>query len=208
MVGGSGGGKSTIAALLMRFYDVNNGEILIDDKPIESYLLTDLRKHIAYVPQDVMLFGGTIYENILYGNPNASKDEVMEAAQKANALEFIKSFPDQFETKVGERGIQLSGGQKQRIAIARAVIKNPSILILDEATSALDSESEKLVQAALDNLMKDRTSIVIAHRLSTIRNADLIVVLDKGSIVESGRHEELIQKENGYYRNLNALQLN
>jgi ATP-binding cassette subfamily B protein len=208
LVGGSGGGKSTIAALLMRFYDVNNGEILIDDKPIESYLLTDLRKHIAYVPQDVMLFGGTIYENILYGNPNASKDEVMEAAQKANALEFIKSFPDQFETKVGERGIQLSGGQKQRIAIARAVIKNPSILILDEATSALDSESEKLVQAALDNLMKDRTSIVIAHRLSTIRNADLIVVLDKGSIVESGRHEELIQKENGYYRNLNALQLN
>ena len=208
LVGGSGGGKSTIAALLMRFYDVNNGEILIDDKPIESYLLTDLRKHIAYVPQDVMLFGGTIYENILYGNPNASKDEVMEAAKKANALDFILSFPDQFETKVGERGIQLSGGQKQRIAIARAVIKNPSILILDEATSALDSESEKLVQAALDNLMKDRTSIVIAHRLSTIRNADLIVVLDKGSIVESGRHEELIQKENGYYRNLNALQLN
>jgi len=208
LVGGSGGGKSTIAALLMRFYDVSAGEILIDDKPIESYLLTDLRKHIAYVPQDVMLFGGTIYENILYGNPNASKDEVIEAAKKANALEFIKSFPDQFETKVGERGIQLSGGQKQRIAIARAVIKNPSILILDEATSALDSESEKLVQAALDNLMKDRTSIVIAHRLSTIRNADLIVVLDKGSIVESGRHEELIQKENGYYRNLNALQLN
>ena len=208
LVGGSGGGKSTIASLLMRFYDVNKGEILIDGKPIESYLLTDLRRHIAYVPQDVMLFGGTIYENILYGNPNASKDEVIEAAQKANALEFIQSFPDQFETKVGERGIQLSGGQKQRIAIARAVIKNPSILILDEATSALDSESEKLVQSALDNLMKDRTSIVIAHRLSTIRNADLIVVLDKGSIVESGRHEELIQKENGYYRNLNALQLN
>lgn len=208
LVGGSGGGKSTIASLLMRFYDVNKGEILIDDKPIESYLLADLRRHIAYVPQDVMLFGGTIYENILYGNPNASKDEVIEAAQKANALEFIQSFPDQFETKVGERGIQLSGGQKQRIAIARAVIKNPSILILDEATSALDSESEKLVQSALDNLMKDRTSIVIAHRLSTIRNADLIVVLDKGSIVESGRHEELIQKENGYYRNLNALQLN
>ncbi len=208
LVGGSGGGKSTIASLLMRFYDVNKGEILIDGKPIESYLLADLRRHIAYVPQDVMLFGGTIYENILYGNPNASRDEVIEAAQKANALEFIQSFPDQFETKVGERGIQLSGGQKQRIAIARAVIKNPSILILDEATSALDSESEKLVQSALDNLMKDRTSIVIAHRLSTIRNADLIVVLDKGSIVESGRHEELIQKENGYYRNLNALQLN
>lgn len=208
LVGGSGGGKSTIASLLMRFYDVNKGEILIDGKPIESYLLADLRRHIAYVPQDVMLFGGTICENILYGNPNASKDEVIEAAQKANALEFIQSFPDQFETKVGERGIQLSGGQKQRIAIARAVIKNPSILILDEATSALDSESEKLVQSALDNLMKDRTSIVIAHRLSTIRNADLIVVLDKGSIVESGRHEELIQKENGYYRNLNALQLN
>jgi ABC-type multidrug transport system fused ATPase/permease subunit len=208
LVGGSGGGKSTIAALLMRFYDVSAGEILIDDKPIESYLLTDLRKHIAYVPQDVMLFGGTIYENILYGNPNASKDEVIEAAKKANALDFILSFPDQFETKVGERGIQLSGGQKQRIAIARAVIKNPSILILDEATSALDSESEKLVQAALDNLMQDRTSIVIAHRLSTIRNADLIVVLNKGSIVELGKHDELVQKENGYYRNLNALQLN
>jgi ABC-type multidrug transport system fused ATPase/permease subunit len=208
LVGGSGGGKSTIAALLMRFYDVSAGEILIDDKPIESYLLTDLRKHIAYVPQDVMLFGGTIYENILYGNPNANKDEVIEAAKKANALDFILSFPDQFETKVGERGIQLSGGQKQRIAIARAVIKNPSILILDEATSALDSESEKLVQAALDNLMQDRTSIVIAHRLSTIRNADLIVVLDKGSIVELGKHDELVQKENGYYRNLNALQLN
>jgi ABC-type multidrug transport system fused ATPase/permease subunit len=155
-----------------------------------------------------MLFGGKIYENILYGNPNANKDEVIEAAKKANALDFILSFPDQFETKVGERGIQLSGGQKQRIAIARAVIKNPSILILDEATSALDSESEKLVQAALDNLMQDRTSIVIAHRLSTIRNADLIVVLDKGSIVELGKHDELVQKENGYYRNLNALQLN
>lgn len=208
LVGGSGGGKSTIASLLMRFYDASSGEILVDNKPIQSYPLADLRKHIAYVPQDVMLFGGSIYENILYGNPEASEQEVIEAARKANALDFILSFPEKFETTVGERGIQLSGGQKQRIAIARAIVKNPSILILDEATSALDSESEKLVQAALDNLMQDRTSIVIAHRLSTIRNADLIVVLDKGSIVESGRHDELIQKENGYYRNLNALQLN
>jgi ABC-type multidrug transport system fused ATPase/permease subunit len=208
IVGGSGGGKTTIASLIMRFYDINSGQILIDDKPLNSYTIKDIRSQIAYVPQDVTLFGGTIYENILYGKPEASESEVIEAAKKANAFDFIDSFPDHFKTIVGERGIQLSGGQKQRIAIARALIKNPSILLLDEATSALDSESEKLVQQALDELMKNRTSIVIAHRLSTIINADKIIVMDKGKIVEQGTHSELIQQASGYYKNLYALQLN
>ena len=207
IVGGSGGGKSTIASLVLRFYSADNGKILIDGKPIQDYDLSALRKQIAYVPQDVILFGGTIYENILYGKPDASKEEVMEAAKKANAWKFIESFPDQFETLVGERGIQLSGGQKQRIAIARAVIKDPAILVLDEATSALDSESELLVQEALEDLMKNRTSLVIAHRLSTIRNANQIIVLDKGIIVEQGTHQELLQKPNGVYRNLSELQV-
>ncbi len=207
IVGGSGGGKSTIASLVLRFYSADNGKVLIDGKPIQDYDLSPLRKQIAYVPQDVILFGGTIYENILYGKPDASKEEVMEAAKKANAWKFIESFPDQFETMVGERGIQLSGGQKQRIAIARAVIKDPAILVLDEATSALDSESELLVQEALDDLMKNRTSLVIAHRLSTIRNANQIIVLDKGHIVEQGTHQELLQLSNGVYRNLSELQV-
>lgn len=207
IVGGSGGGKSTIASLVLRFYSADNGKVLIEGKPIQDYDLSALRKQIAYVPQDVILFGGTIYENILYGKPDASKEEVMEAAKKANAWKFIESFPDQFETMVGERGIQLSGGQKQRIAIARAVIKDPAILVLDEATSALDSESELLVQEALDDLMKNRTSLVIAHRLSTIRNANQIIVLDKGHIVEQGTHQELLQKPNGVYRNLSELQV-
>jgi ABC-type multidrug transport system fused ATPase/permease subunit len=207
IVGGSGGGKSTIASLVLRFYSADNGKVLIDGKPIQDYDLSALRKQIAYVPQDVILFGGTIYENILYGKPDACKEEVMEAAKKANAWKFIESFPDQFETLVGERGIQLSGGQKQRIAIARAVIKDPAILVLDEATSALDSESELLVQEALDDLMKNRTSLVIAHRLSTIRNANQIIVLDKGHIVEQGTHQELLQKPNGVYRNLSELQV-
>lgn len=208
IVGGSGGGKTTIASLLMRFYDINSGEILIDEKPIQSYTIKDLRSQIAYVPQDVTLFGGTVYDNILYGKPDATKEEVIEASKKANAFDFIDSFPDKFDTIVGERGIQLSGGQKQRIAIARALIKDPSILLLDEATSALDSESEKLVQQALDELMKNRTSIVIAHRLSTIINADKIIVMDKGQIVEQGTHSELVQQTSGYYKNLYALQLN
>jgi ABC-type multidrug transport system fused ATPase/permease subunit len=207
IVGGSGGGKSTIASLVLRFYSADNGKVLIDGKPIQDYDLSALRKQIAYVPQDVILFGGTIYENILYGKPDATKEEVMEAAKKANAWKFIESFPDQFETMVGERGIQLSGGQKQRIAIARAVIKDPAILVLDEATSALDSESELLVQEALDDLMKNRTSLVIAHRLSTIRNANQIIVLDKGTIVEQGTHQELLQRPNGVYRNLSELQV-
>lgn len=207
LVGGSGGGKSTVAALIMRFYRAVGGEILIDGKNINDYDLHYLREHIAYVPQDVMLFGGTIYENILYGRSDASREEVITAARKANALSFIEAFPDKFETVVGERGIQLSGGQRQRIAIARAVIKDPEILVLDEATSALDSESELLVQEALDDLMQNRTSIVIAHRLSTIRNADKIIVLDKGKIVEEGKHESLMQNDSGVYRHLSQLQV-
>ena len=168
--------------------------------------MTELRSNIAIVPQEVMLFGGTIFENIAYGKPDATKEEVMEAARKANALEFIDVFPEKFETIVGERGVKLSGGQRQRVAIARAILKDPSILILDEATSALDSESEKLVQDALDELMKDRTTIIIAHRLATIRNVDMIYVLKDGGIAEAGKHEDLILKEEGIYANLVKLQ--
>jgi ABC-type multidrug transport system fused ATPase/permease subunit len=162
---------------------------------------------MAIVPQDVLLFGGTIKENIAYGKPKASIAEIAEAARKANALEFIDTFPEKFETIVGERGIKLSGGQRQRIAIARAVLKDPSILIMDEATSSLDSESERVVQEALDKLMVGRTSFVIAHRLSTIRKADKIIVIEKGAVRESGTHEELMQLENGMYRNLSNMQM-
>ena len=169
--------------------------------------ISALRRQIALVPQDIFLFGGTIKENIAYGKPGASDEEIEEAAKKANALEFIDRFPDKMETLVGERGTQLSGGQRQRVAIARAVLKNPKILILDEATSSLDSESERLVQDALEKLMKDRTSIVIAHRLSTIRKADQIIVLDRGKLMEKGNHEELMKLESGIYRNLSQLQL-
>ncbi|MEO9210170.1 MAG: ABC subfamily B transporter ATP-binding protein, partial [Ginsengibacter sp.] len=207
IVGSSGGGKSTIAALILKFYNPDSGFVLIDGKMADDYDLKYLRSQIAYVPQDVILFGGTIYENILYGKPDATKEEVEQAAKRANALMFIQSFPERFETVVGERGIQLSGGQRQRIAIARAILKNPAILVLDEATSALDSESELLVQEALEDLMQNRTSIVIAHRLSTIRNADHIIVIDKGVIAEEGKHQLLIEMENGIYRNLNNLQL-
>jgi ABC-type multidrug transport system fused ATPase/permease subunit len=161
---------------------------------------------MAIVPQDVLLFGGTIKENILYGKPSATDADVIEAAKQANAYDFIMSFPDKFETLVGDRGIQLSGGQRQRVAIARAVLKNPSILILDEATSSLDSESERLVQDALDKLMIGRTSIVIAHRLSTIRKADKIVVLQKGEVVEMGTHQELMANDSGLYQKLSKLQ--
>jgi len=206
-VGPSGSGKTTIAALLFRFYDADNGSITIDGKNINDYPLSAIRNQMALVPQEVMLFGGSIKENIEYGKPGATEEEIFEAAKQANALEFIESFPEKFETLVGDRGIQLSGGQKQRIAIARAILKNPSILVLDEATSALDSESERLVQEALDRLMKGRTSLVIAHRLSTIKNADNIIVLDNGKIKETGTHSELIQLENGIYKNLSTLQL-
>ena len=207
IVGPSGSGKSTIASLVFRFYDPESGNITIDGKELNNYELSQIRNQMAIVPQEVMLFGGTIKENIEYGKPNATEEEIFEAAKKANALEFIESFPEKFETLVGDRGIQLSGGQKQRIAIARAILKDPSILVLDEATSALDSESERLVQEALERLMEGRTSIVIAHRLSTIKKADSIIVLDNGKIKEKGTHEELVKKENGIYKNLSTLQL-
>ena len=206
IVGPSGAGKSTISSLLLRFYDITSGEILVDGKNIYDYDLENLRGNMSIVPQDVILFGGTIRENIAYGKPDASDEEIMLAAKQANALNFIEGFPEKFETLVGERGVKLSGGQRQRIAIARALLKNPSILILDEATSSLDSESEKLVQEALEVLMEGRTSIIIAHRLSTIRNADKILVLDNGKITEEGTHQELINLENGIYKNLSNLQ--
>ncbi|WP_163401331.1 ABC transporter ATP-binding protein [Flavobacterium fluviatile] len=206
LVGPSGAGKSTISSLILRFYDITSGEILVDGKSIYDYDLENLRGNMSIVPQDVILFGGTIRENIAYGKPDASDEEIMLAAKQANALNFIEGFPEKFETLVGERGVKLSGGQRQRIAIARALLKNPSILILDEATSSLDSESEKLVQEALEVLMEGRTSIIIAHRLSTIRNADKILVLDNGKITEEGTHQELINLENGIYKNLSNLQ--
>lgn len=206
IVGPSGVGKSTIASLLLRFYDIESGKILIDGKSIYDYELENLRGNMSIVPQDVILFGGTIKENIAYGKPDATDEEILLAAKQANAFNFIEGFPEKFETIVGERGIKLSGGQRQRIAIARALLKNPSILILDEATSSLDSESEKLVQEALEILMEGRTSIIIAHRLSTIRSADQILVLDKGRITEQGTHKELLNIENGMYKNLSNLQ--
>jgi ABC-type multidrug transport system fused ATPase/permease subunit len=205
LVGSSGSGKSTISSLLLKFYKPDSGEILFDDINIENLSNKSLRSHIAVVPQEVILFGGTIFENIQYGRPNATIEEVEEAAHKANAFDFIQSFPEKFNTLVGDRGIQLSGGQRQRIAIARAVLKNPKLLILDEATSALDSESEKLVQDALNKLMKGCTSIVIAHRLSTIQNADNILVMESGKIAEQGTHSQLIQ-QGGIYTRLQNLQ--
>jgi ABC-type multidrug transport system fused ATPase/permease subunit len=205
IVGPSGAGKSTIASLLLQFYEPETGIIYFDDRPAKSFPLSQLRRQMAFVPQDVILFGGSIKENIAYGKPDATDEEIIEAARNANAHEFVSKFPEQYETIVGERGIKLSGGQRQRIAIARAILKDPAILILDEATSSLDSESEQLVQEALDNLMKGRTSFVIAHRLSTIRNADKIVLIDKGVVSESGTHAELM-KHNGLYRKLNDMQ--
>ncbi|HUQ96890.1 MAG TPA: ABC transporter transmembrane domain-containing protein, partial [Chitinophagaceae bacterium] len=205
LVGPSGAGKSTIASLLLRFYDPQGGTLSFDDRPAARFPLTQLRMQMAFVPQDVILFGGTIKENIAYGKASATDEEIIAAAQAANADEFIARFPEKYETVVGERGIKLSGGQRQRIAIARAILKNPAILILDEATSSLDSESEQLVQEALENLMKGRTSFVIAHRLSTIRKADKIVVIDKGVVVESGSHQQLM-KNDGLYRKLIDLQ--
>jgi ABC-type multidrug transport system fused ATPase/permease subunit len=206
LVGPSGAGKSTFVSLLLRLYDPVAGQIFFDEKASQGIPLAVLRHQMAIVPQDIFLFGGTIRENIAYGKPGSSEEMIVDAARKANAWEFISQFPEGMETLVGERGTQLSGGQRQRIAIARAVLKNPKILILDEATSSLDSESERLVQDALEKLMKGRTSIVIAHRLSTIRQADHILVLDSGRIVEQGTHEELLRVANGLYRNLSELQ--
>jgi len=207
LVGPSGAGKSTVTQLLLRFYDPVSGEIKIDSKNIKDFDLGELRGNMAIVPQEVLLFGGTIRENIEYGKPGATEEEIIKAAKQANAWEFINTFPEGLETFVGERGVQLSGGQRQRIAIARAILKDPAILILDEATSSLDSESERLVQEALQKLMEGRTSIIIAHRLSTIHNADKIIVIDKGEVKESGTHEELISLEDGIYKNLSSLQI-
>ncbi|PKQ61557.1 multidrug ABC transporter ATP-binding protein [Labilibaculum filiforme] len=206
LVGHSGAGKSTMASLLLMLHQAPKNTLFFDQVDSHDFPLSAIRNQISLVPQDIFLFGGSISENIAYGNTNASTQEIYEAAQKANALEFIERFPEKFDTIVGERGTQLSGGQRQRIAIARAILKNPKILILDEATSSLDSESEMLVQEALETLMKGRTSIVIAHRLSTIRNADEILVMEAGKIVEQGTHEELMQISEGKYNKLIQLQ--
>jgi len=201
LVGNSGGGKSTLVNLIPRFFDVTGGKITIDGVDVKNYKIKSLRKKIGIVPQETFLFGGTILENIRYANQNASVEEVIEAAKKANAHEFIEKLEQGYETEIGERGIKLSGGQKQRISIARAILENPQILILDEATSALDNESEQLVQDALEKLMKGKTTFVIAHRLSTIINSDKIVVIQQGEIRETGTHEELLNKD-GIYKSL------
>jgi ABC-type multidrug transport system fused ATPase/permease subunit len=205
LVGQSGSGKSTISNLLLQFYALSEGGITFDGIPAKDFELNALREQMAIVPQEVILFSGNIRENILFGNPAATEEQIIEAAKQANAWEFIDAFPNKLDTEVGDRGIQLSGGQKQRIAIARAILKNPTILILDEATSALDSESERLVQDALDKLMKGRTSVVIAHRLSTIRNADQILVLQSGKVEESGTHQSLMELK-GLYADYVGLQ--
>lgn len=207
LVGSSGSGKSTIVKLLSRFYNLDNGVIEIDGKNIQELEIKSLRKIIGIVPQEVILFGGSILENIRYGKLDATLQEVEAAAEQANALDFINGFPEKFDTLVGERGVQLSGGQKQRVAIARAILKNPDILILDEATSSLDAESEKQVQDALENLMQNRTTFIIAHRLSTVRSADEILVLNQGHIVERGKHKALLNIEDGFYAKLLKLQI-
>ena len=200
LVGASGAGKSTVAALLLRFREPTAGDLMIDGKPIASFPLTAYRNRLAYVPQEVILFGGDIRENIGYGRPGASDAEIEDAARRAHALDFIRGFPEGFGTRVGERGVQLSGGQRQRIAIARAILRNPDLLVLDEATSALDTASEFEVQAALHELMRGRTSLVIAHRLSTVRAADRIAVLEAGKVVEVGSHEALMEAGGAYRR--------
>jgi subfamily B ATP-binding cassette protein MsbA len=205
LVGESGSGKSTIADLLPRFYDVTRGAIRIDGHDIRTYQLEDLHKHIGIVSQESILFNDTVRSNIAFGMDDAPLEKIIEAAKIAHAHEFIINMENGYDSVIGERGNKLSGGQKQRLSIARAIMKNPSILILDEATSALDTESEKIVQGALDELMKDRTSLIIAHRLSTVKNADEILVLSKGKIAERGTHQELLDKK-GLYHNLCSLQ--
>ena len=206
LVGQSGAGKSTLTQLLLKFYKPDSGTITVDDLDINDMNLTHYRNNLAIVPQEVILFGGSIRENISYGKPGASESEIIEAARQSNSLEFIHTFPEGLDTIVGDRGIKLSGGQRQRIAIARALLKNPKILILDEATSSLDAESERLVQEALDVLMVNRTSIIIAHRLATIKDVDWIYVIDNGVIAEQGTHSDLIEIKNGVYASLAKLQ--
>lgn len=206
LVGPSGAGKSTLVSLLLRLYDPTSGRLLLDGHPARELPLSVLRSNMAIVPQEVLLFGGTIEENIRYGKPDASRDEVVAAARQAACHEFIERFPERYQTRVGDRGVKLSGGQRQRIAIARALLKDPAILILDEATSSLDSESEQLIQQALTALLAGRTAFVIAHRLSTIRQVDRIHVIDEGRVAEVGSHEDLMAREGGIYRRLAELQ--
>ena len=202
----SGSGKTTIADLLLRMYDSSTGQILIDDKPIQEHNLAHLRETIAYVPQDVFLFSDSIYNNIAFGKPDASRDEVIEAAKSIGVHEFISSLPGGYHYNVKERGVMLSSGQRQLISFLRAYVTNPSILVLDEATSSVDSYSEQLIQNATDKITKGRTSIVIAHRLATVKKADKILVMDAGEIVEQGTHKELLKKKDGYYKNLYEVQ--
>ena len=199
-MGSTGSGKSTLIKLLLRLYDLDSGAINFDSTELKELRLESLRKNIGLVSQDVFLFEGTVFENIAYGNLEASDDEVWDAANQSEATDFIKQLPNKENTIVGERGQKLSGGQRQRISIARAILKNPEILILDEATSAVDNETEAAIQRSLDMLKQNRTVVVIAHRLSTIRNADKIYVLENGEIVESGSHEELLENKNVYFK--------
>ena len=201
LVGPSGGGKTTLCNLIPRFYDVEDGEILVEGIDVRKIKLQSLRSNIGMVQQDVYLFSGTVRENILYGKPDATEQEIIDAAKAAGAYDFIMNLENGFDTYVGERGVMLSGGQKQRISIARVFLKNPPILILDEATSALDNKSEFIVQESLENLAKGRSSLMIAHRLTTVQNADLILVLTEDGIIERGTHQELME-QNGYYYNL------
>jgi ATP-binding cassette subfamily B protein len=205
IVGPSGAGKSTVFQLLLRFYDPSSGGIVLDGVATKDLSLSDLRQRIGIVPQDAVIFSSSALDNIRYGRPDASDEEVRAAARSAFADEFISALPEGYDTFLGERGVRLSGGQRQRIAIARAMLKNPPLLLLDEATSALDAESERMVQAALESAMRDRTTLVIAHRLATVQKADLIVVLDHGNLAEQGTHAELVAK-GGVYARLAALQ--
>jgi subfamily B ATP-binding cassette protein MsbA len=209
LVGNSGGGKSTITNLLLRFYDFHDGEIMFDNKNIQDYIISDIRMLFGVVSQDVMLFNDTVFNNISFGKTNANidKQQVIQAAKNANAHDFIMEMPNDYDTLIGDRGVKLSGGQRQRLSIARALLQNPPILLLDEATSSLDSQSEQVVQQALDYLMQNRTSIIIAHRLSTIQNADRIIVLKNGKIIEKGTHSELIAQKGEYCKLVNLQQL-